>query len=79
MGAEDFSYVLQRVPGTMAFLGARPPGIPPGIPPTQAPDIHSARVVFDEDAMAAGAALLAAAALQAGTLPRGDTRERAGT
>ena len=25
MGAEDFSYVLQRVPGTMVFLGARPP------------------------------------------------------
>ena len=24
MGAEDFSYVLQRVPGLMAFVGARP-------------------------------------------------------
>ncbi|MFE2146714.1 M20 family metallopeptidase [Streptomyces sp. NPDC059456] len=60
--AEDFSYVLERVPGTMAFLGARPPGTPPG----QAPDLHSGRVVFDEAALAAGAALHAAAALYAG-------------
>lgn len=60
MGAEDFSYILQRVPGTMAFLGARPPGIPP----EQAPDVHSNRVVFDEAALATGAALHAAAALQ---------------
>src|SRR5207244_766384 len=29
MGAEDFSYVLERVPGAMAFLGACPPGISP--------------------------------------------------
>jgi hippurate hydrolase len=27
MGAEDFSYVLQQVPGAMAFLGARPAGV----------------------------------------------------
>lgn len=72
MGAEDFSYVLQRVPGAMAFLGARPPGIPPA----HAPDIHSDRVVFDEDAMAVGAALHAAAALQAEALPGGGTRVR---
>lgn len=62
MGAEDFSYVLQRVPGAMAFLGARPPGIPP----QAAPDCHSNRVVFDEDALATGAAVYAAAALRAG-------------
>ncbi|MFK0257985.1 M20 family metallopeptidase [Streptomyces sp. NPDC090445] len=61
MGAEDFSYVLQRVPGAMAILGARPPGIEP----SEAPDLHSDRVVFDEDALATGAALHAAAALQA--------------
>ena len=30
MGAEDFSYVLQQVPGAMAFLGARPPERRPG-------------------------------------------------
>src|SRR3712207_5466710 len=29
MGAEDFAYVLQRVPGAMAFLGACPPGADP--------------------------------------------------
>lgn len=65
MGAEDFSYVLQRVPGAMAFLGA----CPPGVPPAQAPDCHSNRVVFEEDAMAVGAAVHAAVALRAGLLP----------
>ncbi|WP_282794470.1 M20 family metallopeptidase [Streptomyces sp. CC224B] len=59
MGAEDFSYVLERVPGAMAFLGARPPGTPS----EGAPDIHSNRVVFDEDAMAVGSAVHAAVAL----------------
>jgi hippurate hydrolase len=27
MGAEDWSYVLERVPGSMAFLGVAPPGV----------------------------------------------------
>ncbi|WP_329390075.1 M20 family metallopeptidase [Streptomyces sp. NBC_01351] len=59
MGSEDFAYVLERVPGAMAFLGARPPG-----PPTpNMPDMHSNRVVFDEDAMATGIAAHAAVAL----------------
>ncbi|MEU9379196.1 M20 family metallopeptidase [Streptomyces sp. NPDC048255] len=66
MGAEDFSYVLRRVPGVMAFLGARPPHIPAG----QAPDCHSNQVVFDEEALADGAALYAAAALRPGLPPR---------
>ena len=61
MGAEDFSYVLQRVPGAMAFLG----GCPPALDPAQAPANHSNRVVFDEDAMAHGVALYAAFALDA--------------
>ena len=30
MGAEDFSYVIERVPGMMAFLGARPASEDPG-------------------------------------------------
>ncbi|MER7495153.1 M20 family metallopeptidase [Streptomyces pharetrae] len=60
MGAEDFSYVLRRVPGTMAFLGARRPGDPA----ENAPDCHSNRVVFDEPALATGAALHAAVALR---------------
>ena len=61
MGAEDFSYVLQRIPGAMAFLG----GCPPGIDPAHSPANHSNRVVFDEDSMAHGVALYAAFALDA--------------
>jgi hippurate hydrolase len=60
MGAEDFSYVLRRVPGVMAFLGARLPGTSA----EEAPDCHSNRVVFDEPALATGAALHAAVALR---------------
>ncbi len=51
MGAEDFSYVLQRVPGAMVFLGAAPPGVSDPAP------IHSNRMVMDERAMITGAAL----------------------
>jgi hippurate hydrolase len=61
MGAEDFSYVLQRVPGVMAFLGACPPGLEPG----EAPANHSNLVVFDEEPLPAGVALYAQMALQA--------------
>ena len=61
MGAEDFSYVLQRVPGALGFLGA----CPPRVDPASAPPNHSNRVVFDEAAMPAGAALYAALALDA--------------
>ena len=60
MGAEDFSYVLQRVPGAMAFLG----GCPPELDPRTAPPNHSNRVVFDENAMPTGVALYAAMALR---------------
>jgi amidohydrolase len=61
MGAEDFSYVLERVPGVMAFLGA----CPPGIDPQHAPGNHSNLVVFDEEPLPAGVALYAQMALQA--------------
>jgi amidohydrolase len=60
MGAEDFSYVLQQVRGALAFLGGRPTGLDP----LTAPQNHSNRVVFDEAAMATGAALYAAVALE---------------
>jgi amidohydrolase len=60
MGAEDFSYVLQRVPGAMAFLGAAPPDEEPGTGPQN----HSNRVVHHEPAMAVGVALYAAVALR---------------
>ena len=59
MGAEDFSYILNQVPGAMAFLGTRPPGVSPA---DVAPN-HSNRMVLDESAMATGVALYAAAAL----------------
>jgi hippurate hydrolase len=61
MGAEDFSYVLERVPGAMAFLGACPPGLEPG----EAPANHSNLVVFDEEPLPAGVALYARMALDA--------------
>jgi amidohydrolase len=57
MPAEDFSYVVQQVPGAMAFLGARPEGV------SSVADIHSPRMIVDEDAMAVGVALHAAMAL----------------
>ena len=57
MGAEDWSYVLERVPGSMAFLGVAPPGVDHPAP------CHSNRMVIDEPAMAAGIALYAAMAL----------------
>ena len=57
MGAEDFSYMLQRVPGAMVFLGASPG------PGPVAPN-HSNLMVLDEGAMAAGIAMHAAVALR---------------
>ena len=62
MGGEDFSYVLDEVPGTMAYLGTCPPGHEPG----RVPGNHSNRVVFDETAMATGIALHAAVAMAHG-------------
>jgi hippurate hydrolase len=59
MGAEDFSYVLQKVPGTMMFLG----GTPPDRDPRKAAPNHSNRVWFDEDTMVQGIALYAGVAL----------------
>ena len=59
MGAEDFSYVLERVPGTMAFLGATEPDRDP----RRAAPNHSNLVRFDEDAMPTGVALYSAMAL----------------
>jgi amidohydrolase len=61
MGAEDFSYVLERVPGALAWLGACPPGLDPGTAPAN----HSNLVVFDEEPLPAGVALYAQMALQA--------------
>lgn len=60
MGAEDFSYVLQRVPGAMFFVGARPPEEDPAT----APQNHSNKVRHHEPAMAVGAAVYAGVALR---------------
>jgi amidohydrolase len=57
MGAEDWSFVMQKLPGAMAFLGAKPAGDGPVAPN------HSNRMMIDESAMAAGIALHAALAL----------------
>lgn len=65
MGAEDFSYVLERVPGAMVFLGGTPPGVDPR---TAAPN-HSNRVQFDEDAMVTGMATYSSLALRALGVP----------
>jgi amidohydrolase len=60
MGAEDWSFVLQKIPGVMAFLGSRPREHPlEGWAQN-----HSNLVVFDEDAMPVGAALYAKVALE---------------
>ena len=61
LGSEDFSYVLNRVPGALAFLG----GCPPHLNPDDAAPNHSGRVVFDEAAMVDGVAMYAAFALDA--------------
>ena len=60
MGAEDFSYVLNQIPGAMVFLG----GTPEGLNPATAPPNHSNRVMFDEAAMAHGVALYSSLALR---------------
>ncbi len=60
MGAEDFSYVLEAVPGSMMFLG----GTHADRNPATAPPNHSNRVTFDEDAMVSGMALYSAVAMR---------------
>ncbi len=56
MGAEDFSYVLQKTPGSMLFLGVRPPDTKHPAP------CHSSQMMLDEEAMALGTALHASIA-----------------
>jgi metal-dependent amidase/aminoacylase/carboxypeptidase family protein len=59
MGAEDFSYVLQRISGCMMFLGVMPDGhdghghVAP---------CHSNRMLLNEECMAVGIAMHAAIA-----------------
>jgi amidohydrolase len=58
MGAEDWCYVLQRIPGCMVFLGV----VPEGCDHRHAAPCHSNKMVLDEAAMANGVALYAAVA-----------------
>jgi hippurate hydrolase len=55
MGAEDFSYVLEQVPGAMFFLGVAHEGADWH----KCHAIHSTRMVVDETVLPRGAALLA--------------------
>ncbi len=68
MGGEDFSYVLQKVPGVMAFLGVCPATEPN---PRSAPSLHSNRMELNEDGLVHGIALHAAMALHTGQIADG--------
>lgn len=63
MGSEDFSYVLEKVPGTFFFLQCSPPDVDPATAAWN----HSAGVLFDDAVLgdqAAALALLAARRLE---------------
>jgi amidohydrolase len=53
MGGEDFSYVLEKVPGAMAFLGVAPKGEDPA---DRAP-LHNPSMMLDESVLPNGVAL----------------------
>ncbi len=55
MGSEDFSYLLERVPGAMAFVGCRG---------EQSGPLHAADLLVDERMLPVGAALHAGMALR---------------
>jgi len=59
-GSEDFSFVLEQVPGAFVFLGACPPGTDPDAAPTN----HSPLAAFDDSVLADGTALYAELALR---------------
>jgi hippurate hydrolase len=59
-GAEDFSFVLERVPGAYLSVGA----CPPDRVPATAPLNHSAEAVFDDAVLTDGTALYAELALR---------------
>ena len=59
MGAEDFSYVLQRIPGCMMFLGVMPDGHDGQ---DHVAPCHSNRMILNEDCMAVGIAMHASIA-----------------
>ncbi|GAA1390021.1 M20 family metallopeptidase [Luteococcus peritonei] len=58
--SEDFSKVLEEVPGCFLLLGAAPAGLDPA----QAPNNHSAEARYDESVLGDGADLLAELAVR---------------
>ncbi len=58
MGAEDFSYVLQQIPGVMSFIGVAPDQVDPA----DAYPLHNTRMVLDEATLAKGVAMHCACA-----------------
>ncbi|WP_340588295.1 M20 family metallopeptidase [Erythrobacter alti] len=60
MTAEDFSYVLEKVPGAMFFLGVAAEGVDW----QGCCGLHSSRMVVDESVMPKGAAFLAGCAVE---------------
>ena len=71
MGAEDFSYYLEKIPGAYVRFGAQVPGRE-GFP------AHSSKFDFDEAALAIGAAYYATVAKVAGVRLRRTQSERGG-
>jgi metal-dependent amidase/aminoacylase/carboxypeptidase family protein len=69
MGADDFAWFLDRVPGVMARLGVRRPGT------LDAPDLHCGDFDVDEAAIECGTRVLVLAAMSA----LGDPRLRSAT
>ncbi len=59
LGGEDFSWMLQQVPGALARLGVRTPGV------TSVPDIHQPNFVVDEGCIPVGVKVLADVATSA--------------
>jgi hippurate hydrolase len=59
LAGEDFSYVLEQIPGVMMSLGTRPSGYAEG----EAPNGHSNRYLLNEEALVTGVAMYASVAL----------------
>ncbi|WP_271079146.1 M20 metallopeptidase family protein [Aurantiacibacter sp. MUD61] len=60
MGAEDFSYVIEKVPGAMFFLGVAAEGVDW----QGCCGLHSSHMILDETVLPKGTAFLAGCALQ---------------
>ncbi|SER71175.1 hippurate hydrolase [Propionibacterium cyclohexanicum] len=66
MASEDFSYVLEQVPGAFFFFGA----LPEGVDPAGAPQLHSPLARYNDAVLGDQAALLAALAFKGASSQR---------